>query len=146
MIDRPISKIIVHCSATPPNLDIGVNEIKEWHTRPKSRKGNGWSDIGYHDVIPRCGGVEVGRPLSIQGAHTRGHNKGSIGICLVGGVDSDDNPENNFTKAQFKSLERLLRCYKAQFPKATIHGHNEFSNKACPSFNVQEWLKEKKLL
>ena len=133
---RKINKIIVHCSATPADMDIGVPEIKRWHIQ------KGWSDIGYHDVIRRGGSVEEGRPKEKAGAHTYGHNQDSIGICLIGGVDSNMEPENNFTEMQFKSLQRLLRVYKAQFPKATIHGHREYAQKACPSFDVQEWLEQ----
>jgi N-acetylmuramoyl-L-alanine amidase len=133
---RKIDKIIIHCSATPPSMDIGADVIRKWHV-----EGNKWSDIGYHDIIKRDGSVEAGRDISIAGAHCKGQNAHSIGICLIGGVDDNGNPENNFTKKQFKSLRRLVRMYKAQY-SVTIHGHREFSNKACPSFDVQEWLKK----
>lgn len=131
---REIRKIIIHCSATRPDMDIGADDIRRWH------KNRGWSDIGYHDVIRRNGGIEEGRPLSRIGAHCKGHNKDSIGVCMVGGVDDQLAPENNFTDSQWKSLQRLIAAYAVQFPKATVHGHNEFSTKACPSFDVQEWL------
>lgn len=141
-IKRKIDKIIIHCSATPPWMNIGASRIKKWHTDPKP-KGNGWSDIGYHFVIKRDGEIEDGRPLEIAGAHTKGHNTGSIGICLVGGVSEDDTnlAENNFTDAQFNALRSLLIVCKADYKKATIHGHREFSTKkACPSFDVGEYL------
>lgn len=139
---RKIDKIILHCSATRPNMDVGVKEIRDWHVR-----GNKWSDIGYHFVIRRNGKTETGRSLDKVGAHVAGHNTGSIGICLVGGVSQADytKAENNFTKAQWAELKRMLRMLKARFPKATIHGHNEFAAKACPSFDVQKWLKENPL-
>ena len=133
---RKINKIIIHCAATKPSMDIGVPEIRKWHLE------RGFSDIGYHDVIRRDGSVEEGRPMELAGAHCQGQNAHSIGICLVGGIDEKGKPENNFTEAQFKSLRRLLSMYKTQHKKATIHGHNEFNyNKACPSFNVQDWLR-----
>lgn len=144
MTDRHIDKIIIHCSATPASMDIGVEEIKKWHTDPKPI-GNGWSDIGYHDIIRRDGTAQEGRPLSISGAHTRGQNKDSIGICLIGGVDNNNHPEKNFTKDQFKTLNRLLRLYRVQYPKATIHGHREFANKSCPSFDVQEYIRKENI-
>lgn len=131
---RVIKKIIIHCSATPPGMDIGSDTIRDWHIK------RGWSDIGYHDVIRRDGSIEEGRPLEKAGAHVQGHNHDSIGICLVGGVDAYGTPEDNFTEAQWKALKRLLRVYKMQYQKATIHGHNEFAAKACPSFDVQKWL------
>ena len=145
MTDRKINKIIIHCSATKPDMDIGAAKIKEWHTAAPP-KGNGWSDVGYHEVITRSGDIEEGRSLGIAGAHTRGHNRDSIGICLVGGVDESGKPEDNFTDPQYRSLERLVRTYKSSFPTATVHGHNEFSNKACPSFDVQSWLRKVKII
>jgi N-acetyl-anhydromuramyl-L-alanine amidase AmpD len=137
---RAIDKIIIHCSATKPSMDIGYTEIKRWHTDPKP-KGNGWSDIGYHDVIRRDGSVESGRRIELAGAHTVGQKAHSIGICMVGGIDDKGKPESNFTTGQWRSLRRLVKMYLAQYPKATVHGHREFAAKACPSFSVQEWLK-----
>lgn len=138
---RKIDKIIIHCSATPADLDIGAGDIRKWHM-----EGNGWSDIGYHLVIKRDGDVEQGRPMDIKGAHVKGHNTGSIGICLVGGVTRTMMPEDNFTKQQWKSLNSVLRILKADYKNATIHGHNEFSpQKACPSFDVQYELREGRL-
>jgi len=73
-----IQKLIIHCADTPPNMDVGAEEIRRWHV-----EGNGWSDIGYHYVIRRCGLIETGRDESTPGAHVRGHNTGSIGVCMV---------------------------------------------------------------
>jgi N-acetyl-anhydromuramyl-L-alanine amidase AmpD len=65
---------------------------------------------------------------------------------MVGGVDKKNRPENNFTEAQFKSLSRLLRFYKAKYPKVVIVGHNELDHgKACPSFDVQAWLLKQRI-
>ena len=110
MADRlTTDTIIVHCSATPQNMDIGVEEIRRWHTDPKPR-GKGWSDIGYHYVIRRSGVVEAGRDWKRMGAHARGHNRTSIGICLVGGNDAEDRrrAEANYTRQQYRSLEKLI--------------------------------------
>ena len=133
---RFVNRLIIHCAASPPEMDIGVKEIRDWHV-----KDNGWRDIGYHHVIRRDGNIEVGRHIDEVGAHTSGYNTGSIGVCLVGGVDVKNKPDANFTKAQWDTLERYVQSFQKQYPKATIHGHNEYANKACPSFNVQEWLK-----
>lgn len=135
---RDITKIIIHCSATPPRMDIGAGTIKRWHTDPKP-KGRGWSDIGYHWVIRRDGRVEQGRPEARAGAHVRGHNANSIGICLVGGTGEDGKPETNFTKEQWASLRGVVSGALVRYPGATVHGHNEFANKACPTFNASEW-------
>lgn len=128
--------IVVHCSATPPSMDIGVKEIDQWH------KDRGWAGVGYHDVIRLDGTVEFGRQVNEIGAHVKNHNHESVGVCLVGGVDVDHKPANTFTPAQFASLMRMLRFYKALFPEAKIVGHRDLdSGKACPSFDVTEWLK-----
>ena len=75
---RETRDIVVHCSATPPKMDIGVREIRTWHIK------RGFVDVGYHYVIRRDGSVETGRPHDTQGAHVRSFNKFSVGICLVG--------------------------------------------------------------
>ena len=132
---RDIRKIIIHCAATRPSMDVGAKEIREWHV-----KGNHWADIGYHGVIRRDGTLESGRPMDQPGAHTSGHNANSIGICLVGGVKEDGKtPESNFTPEQWATLDRVVHELLQKFPNATVHGHNEFAQKACPSFDVQKW-------
>ena len=133
---RAINKIIIHCSATPEGQDFTVQQIRQWHTAPKP-KGNGWSDIGYHFVIYRDGSVHKGRPLEQIGAHTLGYNANSIGICYIGGCAADGSPKDTRTEAQKTALIKLVAELKARFPKAMVHGHNEFAAKACPSFNVQ---------
>ena len=133
---RAINKIIIHCSATPEGQDFTVQQIRQWHTTPKP-KGNGWSDIGYHFVIYRDGSVHKGRPLEQIGAHTLGYNANSIGICDIGGCAADGSPKDTRTEAQKTALIKLVAELKARFPKAMVHGHNEFAAKACPSFNVQ---------
>lgn len=138
-LKRPVDKIIIHCAATQPDMDIGVKEIREWH------KKKGWSDIGYHYVIRRNGVIEDGRPVNKIGAHVVGYNRGSIGVCLIGGIDHEANAVPNFTVKQWRTLAQMMRGFKAQLPKVTIHGHNEFSNKACPSFLVKNWLQSENI-
>jgi N-acetylmuramoyl-L-alanine amidase len=128
--------IVVHCSATEPSSTIDRAVIAQWH------RLKGWLDIGYHFVIKTNGDIETGRELNAVGAHVKGHNSTSVGICMVGGVNAKGEPENNFTKAQFDSLRNLLMDLKIVYPDATIVGHRDFAgvNKACPSFDVREWL------
>lgn len=128
---RVINEIIIHCSYTKPNMDIGVVDIRGWHIE------RGWSDVGYHYVIRRDGTIEDGRHISIPGAHVMGRNELSIGICLVGGMGRKGGDDCNFTFAQYDSLQQLINKLKTQFPDATIHGHREFSSKACPCFDVK---------
>jgi N-acetyl-anhydromuramyl-L-alanine amidase AmpD len=129
--------IVVHCAATPPQLDIGVEEIRKWHT------DKGWIDVGYHYVIRRDGTEEIGRPADVMGAHVRGHNDESIAVCLVGGVDEYNAPENNFTYLQWETLKSRVSLLQSIYPEAEVVGHNQLDpHKACPSFDVQDWLSE----
>lgn len=129
---RAIHKIIIHCTATREGDDISVDTIRRWHL------ARGWSDVGYHYVIDLKGNINAGRPIELIGAHTKGQNKYSIGIAYVGGVEADGKtPKDTRTKAQKDSIIRLVKKLKVCYPDVTIHGHNEFSNKACPSYNVQ---------
>ncbi|GHV57111.1 N-acetylmuramoyl-L-alanine amidase [Deltaproteobacteria bacterium] len=134
---RKITEIVIHCSATKANVDIGAKDIRQWHVQ-----GNGWRDIGYHYVIRRDGTVEPGRPIEQPGAHVQGHNANSIGICLVGGLDPNMNPAANYTDAQWATLRAKVLELKATFPGAAVKGHRDFSgvNKACPCFAVSTWL------
>ena len=134
---RDINKIILHCSATRKGQDISTETIRGWHVNER-----GWSDIGYHYVILLDGTVDKARPVERQGAHVRGHNKGSIGICYVGGCDADMNPKDTRTDLQKDSLTELISYLMDSYEDATLHGHNEFSSKACPSFDVKEEYKE----
>ena len=127
---RNINKIIVHCSATPEGRDISADTIDKWH------KERGWSGIGYHYVIKLDGSIEYGRDINKTGAHVKGQNKGSIGICYIGGCDSAMDAKDTRTPEQKESLLLLLKTLKKMHPVATIHGHNEFSSKACPSFDA----------
>lgn len=130
---RKIEKIILHCAATPEGRDVKTETIRSWHV-----KGNGWSDIGYHFVIELDGVVKAGRPLHRSGAHTKGHNATSIGICYVGGMDKNKAPKDTRTEAQLAAMDALIKSLLEEYPEATIHGHNEFAAKACPSFDVQK--------
>ena len=143
-LDRPVDRLFIHCSATPPSMDIGARDIKKWHTDPKPT-GNGWSDIGYHWVIRRDGTIEDGRSINKVGAHVKGYNTGSLAICMAGGVDASGEANDNFSDKQWHSLELMVRGIKAVLPDISIHGHNEFANKACPSFSVQNWLQSKNI-
>ncbi len=130
---RAIHKIIIHCTATREGDDISVDTIRRWHL------ARGWSDIGYHYVIDIKGNINAGRPIELIGAHCKGENKYSIGVAYVGGVEADGKtPKDTRTKAQKDSIIRLVKKLKGCYPDVTIHGHNEFSNKACPSYNIQD--------
>lgn len=128
---RKIKEIIVHCSATREGKDFTVDEIRKWHLK------RGFSDIGYHYVIYRDGSIHDGRNVNLVGAHCTNHNAYSIGVCYIGGCKFDGiTPKDTRTDEQKKSLIELLKALKAKYPMATIHGHREYANKACPSFDA----------
>lgn len=128
---RQINEIIVHCTATPEGKDYTVMDVRRWHRQ------RGWSDIGYHYLIYRNGHVEPGRNVDTAGAHCEGHNLHSIGICYVGGLDRDGkNPKDTRTLQQKAALLSLLMDLRKLYPDAEIHGHRDFANKACPSFDA----------
>lgn len=132
---RSINMIVVHCSATIEGKDYSVAEIRRWHLK------RGFSDIGYHYLIGIDGKVHEGRNVNISGAHTAGYNAHSIGVCYVGGLDKDSKAKDTRTPAQKASLLRLLKDLKKIYPKASIHGHREFANKACPCFDAKSEYK-----
>lgn len=139
---RHIDQFVVHCSANKASADIGVAEIRRFHV-----EHNGWDEVGYHYVIRRDGLIEDGRPVDQIGAHVAGHNAHSIGICLVGGLDDDLQPQNNFTARQFDALYALLLALHARYPNAEVLGHRDFPGvkKACPCFSVREWCASRAL-
>lgn len=130
-MNRYIDKIVVHCSATPEGRDVSASTIDDWH------KQRGWSGIGYHFVVGLNGNIEYGRDLNKTGAHVKGHNTGSIGICYIGGLDSvSKTAKDTRTSEQKESLLDLIKTLKKLHPQATVHGHNEFSSKACPCYDA----------
>ena len=127
---RTIFEIIIHCTATKPLAHINVNDVRRWHQQ------RGFNDIGYHYLVLVDGTVETGRPLSAIGAHCKGHNAHSIGICYVGGLNDKGKPADTRTPAQREAMRSLLISLKHRFPDATIHGHRDFAAKACPCFDA----------
>ena len=134
---REIKKIILHCS----DSDFGsASLIRKWHTEER-----GWDDIGYHYVITNGvqtsmypyvasddGIIQEGRSVDITGAHVRGHNSDSIGICLIG--------KHHFTVKQlYEALPALIQTLLAihELTLDNVYGHNEFDpEKTCPNFSV----------
>ena len=127
---QDIKFLIVHCSDTGDNNDIDASVIHKMHL------DFGWDGIGYHKVIRRSGKIENGRPEFWVGAHVKGLNQSSLGVCLVG--------SKKFTKRQFWSLKKVLQIWKKKYPKAEILGHKDSTDtsKTCPNFDVKLWCKE----
>ena len=130
---RLVKEIIVHCSATREDQQVSVDTIRDWHL------ARGWNDIGYHFYIDLDGTINKGRDIDKMGAHCKGHNRNSIGICYCGGVETDGKtPKDTRTQEQKDSLLNVLKTLKAMYPEAVIYSHSEFATKACPSFDATE--------
>ena len=144
-MDRKITGIIIHCTATRAEWWGGkrtsekVAEIRRWHL------DRGWRDIGYHFLIDRDGTIAKGRPVEQTGAHVAGHNTGTIGISLFGGHGSAETDQfsENFTAAQDRSLRKLIADLRGRFGSVPLSGHNEYAAKACPGFTVAQWWSQK---
>lgn len=136
MNNSPITHIVVHASAEPHGRPTRARDIDRWHRQRGFRK------IGYHYVIGTDGLVETGRAESEIGAHVSGHNKGTVGICLIGGLDPKTNlPSPNFAPIQYSALYRVVADLKSRFPDAEVLGHRDFPgvSKACPCFDARGW-------
>ncbi len=135
---RYYNDIIVHCSSTREGKDIKAADIRRWHLH------EGYTDIGYHYVIDLDGTIEPGRPLDEIGAHCHGHNKESVGICYVGGINKAGYSADTRTPAQKRALARLIwrlttQALNAGFELPAVHGHHDYCSwKDCPCFDAHK--------
>ena len=128
---RAISLIVVHCSATRCDRSYTEHDLTTDHLR------RGFSGAGYHFYIRKNGDIKTLRPLERPGAHARGYNAHSIGICYVGGLDGKGLPQDTRTPAQKAALTQLLQELGRQFPASLTVGHCDLNpQKACPSFDA----------
>lgn len=132
---RRIDNIVLHCTATPQSTTIESIQ-NYWKNTLK------WINPGYHFIIKADGTIVQLQAIDKPSNGVAGHNSNSIHISYIGGVDKQGRAVDNRTDAQKQSTIDLLRKYKSQFPAARILGHRDFPGvtKACPSFDVAEWL------
>jgi N-acetyl-anhydromuramyl-L-alanine amidase AmpD len=131
---RPVERVFIHCSASDHPDHDSIEVMRRWHTDPKPQ-GRGWSDVGYHYFIRKTGRIEAGRSLERTPAAQRGHNTGTIAICLHG------LEQAKFTGYQFHALSRIcLQIHEAYDEQVTFHGHREVANKDCPVFDYRRVL------
>ena len=151
-MSNPIKYLVIHCTATPPGREVTSDEIRRWHTSPVSKGGRGWKQVGYTDMIHLDGKVErlVDNnedanvdPWEITNG-AKGYNSVSRHVVYVGGVDANDFKKavDTRTEAQKVALRRYVEDFHRRFPQIRIVGHNELAAKPCPSFDVQQWLRE----
>ena len=131
LVAENIKLLVVHCSDSEDGKTLTAFDLHKMHLN------FGWDGIGYHKIINRSGKIENGRPEYWVGAHVKGKNGISLGVCLIG--------RHKFTIKQFISLERVLRKWKSLYPEAEIVGHRDTGNtdKTCPNFNVKTWIEDK---
>lgn len=144
MNPNDIDAVVLHCSATREGQDVRMSDIDKWH------KERGFACCGYHYVIDLDGKVEVGRPLSMDGAHcnTKGvsgksYNKHSVGICYVGGLDKDGNAKDTRTEAQKKAMRELIDSLMDKYPIIEVIGHRDASpdQNGDGQITKNEWIK-----
>jgi N-acetylmuramoyl-L-alanine amidase len=164
-IERAVSTIVIHCSASPSGQWIGpslfidsASVIDAWHRARGFHRSLGaralfnarLGSIGYHYVVDLDGMLWTGRHLDEVGAHVLGHNANSIGICLVGGKER----EAAYTNAQWVVLAQLVEQLQAAIAGTRVVGHRDLSPdangdgrlqsfewlKTCPGFDVAQWL------
>lgn len=155
--------LVIHCTATPEGREVTGADIRRWHTSPVSAGGRGWKQVGYTDLFKLDGTVErlvsnnedanVDSWEITNGA--QGFNTISRHIVYAGGVDKEGNAKDTRTEAQKKALKKYVIDFHRRFPDVKIVGHRDLSPdkngngiiepsewiKACPSFEVSEWLK-----
>jgi N-acetyl-anhydromuramyl-L-alanine amidase AmpD len=191
VVRRAVDLVVVHCSATPsgkpltkgmrgqPGYQSPAQIIDAWHAdRGFARDpaavrafSSRLPHIGYHYVIDLTGEVWSGRGLDEVGAHAKGFNARSVGICMVGGLEADAR----YTQGQWNSLRDVVSMLLVQYgiPRALprriagksypqgytmvsgVCGHRDLSPdangdglveafewlKTCPGFDVGDWLK-----
>lgn len=150
-MSKQLQYLVIHCTATPEGRGVSSAEIRRWHTDPQPA-GRGWKQVGYTDMIHLDGSIERlvqnnedanVDPWEITNG-VAGYNSISRHIVYVGGTEKGNvnKPKDTRTEAQKKALEEYVKDFHQRFPNVKIVGHNELAAKACPSFNVQAWLKE----
>lgn len=148
---KELKYLVIHCTATREGREVSAAEIRRWHTSPVSAGGRGWKQVGYTDLVHLNGSVErlvannedawVDDWEITNGA--KGYNSVSRHVVYAGGVAADGKTaKDTRTTAQKVALEKYVKDFHAAHPKVKIIGHNQVAAKACPSFDVQAWLRE----
>lgn len=137
MNPHAIDFVTIHCAATPRGRDDKASTISAWDIAQ-------FGQVSYHYVIELDGNTVQTLRHDQKGAHVGMHNSGNLGICYIGGVETNGKPADTRTPAQKAALAALVRKLKAEFPRVTVRGHRDWPGvkKACPSFDVAGWMRE----
>jgi len=131
---RRINKIVWHCTASHQTNT--TKQIIDYHL--KSLK---WSRPGYHIIINPAGEWTYAVDFNTPSNGVAGHNSDSINIAYIGGIDRNIKPLDNRTKDQLETMELIYKAFFDKLKGVKHFGHNHFARKACPSFNVENWIK-----
>lgn len=133
VITRRITRLVFHCTATPQTTTV-ESILRFW------KVNRGWKNPGYHIIIKADGSWTLLQDFNRVTNGVAGINSTSLHVSYIGGIDSKGRGFDNRTDQQKEILETIYTTFKEKLPHITFHGHNEFSNKACPSFNVKQWI------
>lgn len=122
---RTITGIVIHHSASS-RFD-HAKKIDEWH------KARGWKGIGYHYVVLMDGAIQEGRNIDLNGAHTKNHNRDTIGICVIGNF-SEDDPK--YYLNQIVAVANLVNRLRDIYGDIPVTGHREHNATECPGSKV----------
>lgn len=144
-----IKYLVIHCTATPAGREVTSAQIRAWHTNPVDEGGRGWKQVGYTDMIHLDGRIErLVRnnddanvdPWEITNG-VAGMNSVCRHVVYVGGLEGK-KPADTRTEAQLRAMEKFVKDFHAKYPSVKIVGHNDLAAKACPCFDVAEWLSD----
>jgi N-acetylmuramoyl-L-alanine amidase len=133
----PIRYLTIHCAATPEGRDVSADDIARWDIAKFGQES-------YHHIVTLDGVAHRRLADTVKGAHVGGANTGNIGVCYVGGDAADGKtPKDTRTDLQRAALAQLVHDYRERYPNIVVRGHRDWPGvaKACPSFDVQAWLK-----
>lgn len=135
---RPVNLIVVHCSATRSDRCYTEHDLTSDHLC------RGFSCAGYHYYIRKNGDIKSLRPLGQPGAHARGYNANSIGVCYEGGLDGRGRPADTRTPFQKHSLRVLVMLLLKDYPGSRLCGHRDLSPDLDGNGEIEpeEWVKE----
>ena len=145
---KELKFLVIHCTATPEGRATTAEDIRKWHLSP-APTGRGWKQVGYSDIITLDGSLvnlvpyddnQYVEPWEITNG-VAGINNVSRHIVYVGGCDNAMKAKDTRTGAQRTTLVKYVFDFIRKHPNTLIAGHNQFDKKACPSFNVPEWLR-----
>jgi N-acetylmuramoyl-L-alanine amidase len=133
MKKRNIKEVFYHCTATRQDATFTALQ-NGWRAR-------GWKNDGYHICVNAAGDWILFVPFENVSNGVGGRNSGALNMSYIGGINKNGRAEDNRTPEQIEFHKHFHYLVKKHLPKAEERGHNEVAAKACPSYNLKNWLK-----